>query len=119
MEKTGRHDSIGSVFSFGDFDRMQEELNFKGNFYEKVKRKSLVMRESLESCRLRERTERDPKNKTKDVRMRNLIRRMQRSKEVQNKDIESMVRLGSPNTKRRRRKLVLKNKDDLSLQDPK
>ena len=37
------------VFSFGDFDRMQEELEFTGNFYEKVKRRSLVLRESLQS----------------------------------------------------------------------
>ena len=46
------YDSTGSVFSFGDFDRMQEELEFKGNFYEKVKRKSLMLRESLEGSRL-------------------------------------------------------------------
>jgi hypothetical protein len=33
------------TFSFGGFQRMQEELDFKGNFYERVKRKSLVVRE--------------------------------------------------------------------------
>ena len=37
-----------SVFSFGDFERMQEELDFKGDFYQKVMRKSLVLRESLQ-----------------------------------------------------------------------
>ena len=60
-------DSTGSVFSFGDFDRMQEELNFKGNFYENVKRKSLVLRESLESSRLQERISKDPKSPSKDI----------------------------------------------------
>ena len=43
-------------FDFSDFHLMQQELN-KGNFYDQIKRKSLVMRESLEAKRKEERQE--------------------------------------------------------------
>ena len=44
-ESEGNFDGINTeeetgTFSFTDFKRMKEELDFKGNFYETVKRKS-------------------------------------------------------------------------------
>ena len=56
-EEEEDEDSMGSdqnaidragTFSFGDFNLMKQELDFKGNFYEKVKRNSMMIRESLE-----------------------------------------------------------------------
>lgn len=43
--------------------------------------------------------------------MRNFVRRMHKTSQLANADLESMVRLGSPGGKRKKRKLVLYSKD--------
>ena len=45
--KTSKKDVVSALgtFSFTDFELMKQELEFKGNFYEEVKRKSLALRE--------------------------------------------------------------------------
>ena len=62
---------------------MKEELDFKGNFYETVKRKSQLMRESLESEREeRKEAKYSPRRQNYNLRVRNFKRKIKMGKSV-------------------------------------
>jgi len=98
--------SDAGTFSFGDFDRMETELAFKGNFYEKVKRKSLVIREALDSKRKVACERASSRGRLRDLQIRNTLRKLRKQKQVENADLASLVKLARP--KSRRRKLQIR-----------